>query len=177
MKLVPPACGASFQQLLLGSWQVQRILQYRQGGYTGQFTGTACVTMVTLQDNEHQQQQQRQSPGTLLYREEGQFVAADGEHTMSAHREYAFCYNTTAAAPWPVQVHFVERADHPVELGSHFIDLSFRDDSAECSFRHHCAPDVYTGTWRFVNADAFRWSWRINGPRKDGEITTYYTRL
>ena len=161
-KLTPVmTSNLDFQTFLLGVWHVQRSLTYRAGGYTGKFVGRAKVEPLANNAN------------TLLYHEQGLFTSTDRSKVLDTFQRYAFNCERV-----PMKVFFVERVvASSVELGGHFVDIGFHGESGECSFTHLCGSDVYSGTWTLLSYSAFRWSWQIRGPRKDGEISTLYTRL
>lgn len=155
-----PTSGRDFQQFLLGVWRIRRLLTFQAGGYSGHFEGDARVEVLP------------DKPQTLLYQENGVFSSTDGSKVIEARQQYAF-----DCSQWPIQVLFVDQLTTPLKLGGHFVDLCFKEDQTECEFSHLCGSDTYSGTWRVLNADAFRWSWRIEGPRKDGEISSFYSRI
>lgn len=55
----------------------------------------------------------------------------------------------------------------------HDLDLSGGAWSAE----HFCSPDRYRGAFNAESREAWSSRWRIQGPRKDQEISTGYRRL
>lgn len=99
-------------------------------------------------------------PGALDYLEEGTLRL--GGLTMRAHRRYRW----TFPAPDRVEVAF--------EDGRPFHHFDPRGAEAEAS--HYCDPDRYEVTYRFDAPDAWRSEWRVEGPRKDYRLVTFYGR-
>jgi len=108
----------------------------------------------------------RQDGDTLAYREEGRVQLADGK-VFEAHREYRF-----KRAPRGFTVFFAEvppRVFHHIELTRH-------DDALLGQATHHCTPDVYDSTYRFLGEGAFIIRHAVRGPRKDYVSSTIFKR-
>ena len=67
------------------------------------------------------------------------------------------------------------KASRPFAAG----DLRERgDDSVACEdLVHPCGPDTYYGSVTFESCDRWEQRWRVEGPRKCGDIVTTYERI
>jgi hypothetical protein len=96
-------------------------------------------------------------------------------------RQYAF-----DCSKLPVEVFFIGgklgSGGHSLAKGEApnisylFHALDFGDERA-ATFSHPCLDDTYEGRMVIKDQATFEWSWRVNGPNKDGTIRTDYRRV
>lgn len=98
--------------------------------------------------------------GFLRFSETG--LLAFGGVTAQAARDYRFEILGARA----FRVSFAD--------GRFFHEARVEDGTAEAA--HDCAPDLYRGRYRFDEADRWRLSWRVTGPRKDLVICSVFSR-
>ncbi|ASO20830.1 hypothetical protein FHR81_001798 [Actinoalloteichus hoggarensis] len=97
----------------------------------------------------------------LDYTEQGELVLAD--HRGPARRRLGY----RLTGPGRAEVHF----DH----GGFFHEVDLRD--GRWSTRHLCGDDDYQGGYHVVDADRWRQTWRVTGPRKAHVLVTEFRRL
>ena len=110
--------------------------------------------------------------GWLAYAESG--VALLGSDTFEARRSLLYQHGCTG----PVRCYFddspeARTVEARIEAARFFHDISLEGSEP---FLHPCGPDVYSGRLIFESADAFRFDWRVTGPRKQGVITNRFRR-
>ena len=113
--------------------------------------------------------------GRLAYAETG--VALLGSDTFEASRSLLYQHGCAG----PVRCYFDDSPEaRPVEAriqaARFFHDISLDGSSEPCLSKHPCGPDVYSGRLIFESVDAFRFDWRVTGPRKQGWITNRFRR-
>merc|ERR1719487_2993078 len=142
-----------------GAWAVTRLLVYARGGVPkAKFRGRA-----TFRDL---------SPGVLLYEEKGELDIGEPGVKLEASQSYAFCLDRS-----PPYVCFVEWSDGQPTVGKDFHPLELDGDNSTAVFEHLCIRDLYKGELGISGPDAFAWSWRIEGPEKDGHLSAEFARL
>ncbi|MBG6180859.1 DUF6314 family protein [Arthrobacter sp. CAN_A1] len=132
-----------------GSWSVDRTLQDLSSGLSGTFSGIATFAP----DDD----------GALLHSERGTLVWA-GYSPAPATRE--LLWRAAGSAP-SAEVFF------PDGRYFHGLDLTTGEDSPV----HQCAPDVYRGHFVLVDAESWRYTWRVSGPAKDLVLETRLRRM
>lgn len=134
---------------LPGCWRVARTLRDLGSGAEGAFTGTAAFT---AHDDDG-----------LLHRETGVLVWA-GSPPAEASRELIWRPGGTSGS---MEVFF--RDGRPF----HSLNLTGGTDTPG----HWCAPDLYQGTFRIESPNAWTYSWRVTGPRKNLMLETRLERV
>jgi dimethylaniline monooxygenase (N-oxide forming) len=139
--------------MLRGHWAIDR--QIEPGGH---FTGMAAFT--------------QRSANSLLYRESGQLLLADGT-VLAGENSYVY-----ALRNGDIEISF---ADGPSQ-GVHFIDISVPDDHPDnlpivSVDQHRCRLDTYDATFRIENHDRFKVTYIVNGPAKAYVSRSVYSRL
>ena len=110
--------------------------------------------------------------GWLAYAESG--VALLGSDTFEARRSLLYQHGCAG----PVRCYFddspeARTVEARIEAARFFHDISLEGSEP---FLHPCGPDVYSGRLIFESVDAFRFDWRVTGPRKQGVITNRFRR-
>jgi len=130
-----------------GRWRLEREIDDRKGGLTGQLVGTAQFTPGEA--------------GVLDYAEEGQ-LSYGNQPPMPAERRYIW----KAGPDKRIDVFFEDgRPFHTIAL-----DRLMPDDN------HHCDPDFYHVSYDFTKWPEWRAIWRVVGPSKDYRMVSLYTR-
>ena len=102
----------------------------------------------------------------LKFREEGRIRLADGQ-AFDGHREYVF-----ERSPGGFSVLFVE---NPLRL-FHSIAIVREGDALIGSAGHLCVADQYDSRYTFLADGSFVIEHTVNGPRKDYQSRTVFTR-
>ena len=110
--------------------------------------------------------------GWLAYAESG--VALLGSDTFEARRSLLYQHGCAG----PVRCYFDDSPEARTVEARIGAARFFHDISLEGSepFLHPCGPDIYRGRLVFESVDAFRFDWRVTGPRKQGWITNRFRR-
>ena len=177
-----PRTAASLRSYWRGKWQLAKEMSYERGGLSGTFTGCAACKhsrcMVRSAHAAHTTCSGRAefSPiddGWLAYAESG--VALLGSDSFEARRSLLYQHGSSG----PVRCYFddspeARTVDARIEAARFFHEISL--EGSGVPFLHPCGPDVYRGRLVLESADAFRFDWRVTGPRKQGWITNRFRR-
>ena len=160
-----PTTPAALATHLAGTWKLTKLMEYVRGGVTSTFRGDATFRLLLRHDQRV----------LLAYEETGE-LHVPGAQPLTGHRRLLWDCSSS-----PVNVYFDESKDRsPTAVVEsmrlfHPIHLAGADGQPQ-PFEHDCPPDMYRGALRFDAADAFCLRWDVQGPRKDGSITSHYTR-
>lgn len=138
---------ADLKEFLSGSWQVDRSVLDRR---------------TSIQGKLHGQAQFVPAGSCLLYEERGTLTF--GAHRGAAEQSYQYdfaCGNGRACVSF--------------RDGRAFHDLDLSHGQAVVS--HTCGPDLYVGHFIALGPKQWKSAWKVEGPRKDQEILTLYSRL
>ena len=114
----------------------------------------------------------RPSTTWLAYAESG--VALLGSDPFEARRSLLYQHGCAG----PVRCYFddspeARTVEARIEAARFFHEISLEGSEP---FLHPCGPDVYSGRLIFESVDAFRFDWRVTGPRKQGWVTNRFRR-
>ena len=160
-----PATPAALATYLTGHWKLTKAMAYVRGGVTSSFSGDAVFELL------------RHGERVLLSYEETGVLHVPGAQPLTGHRR--LLWDCTSD---PVSVYFDESHDRsPAAVVSsmrffHPIHLAGAGGQPQ-PFEHDCPPDTYRGKLRFDAADGFCVQWDVQGPRKEGSITSEFKRL
>ncbi|MFI9639083.1 DUF6314 family protein [Micromonospora sp. NPDC051925] len=133
-------------RFLPGEWRVHRTIFDHRAHQDGVFTGRAVFSPGP--------------PGELWYAEQGE--VAIGTYRGPASRRLIYRDRGGPA----MDVHFAD--------GRPFYRLDLRD--GQWSASHLCNADTYRVAGRLLHADAFTEQWHVEGPTKEYDLDTTYTR-
>ncbi|MBV6632030.1 MAG: hypothetical protein KI792_03240 [Alphaproteobacteria bacterium] len=133
-----------------GDWHLERSIIDRRAGIDGVLKG---ICRITQEDGQQ-----------LLLREEGELVF--GTHSGSAWREYKIRLGPDGL----IQVFFTD--------GRAFFALDSRTQGTDpLSINHICGDDLYIGQLTIISAQQWTLAWRIEGPRKQLQISSVYRAI
>jgi dimethylaniline monooxygenase (N-oxide forming) len=144
--------GRRVLDLLRGRWSIERWIEPG-----GTFTGEATFVY--------------RSPDSLLYRESGVLVLANGTR-LDGRNSYIY-----ALCNGDIEISF---ADGP-SRGKQFITISLPADTLNefpivSADRHLCRLDTYEATFRLESADLFSMTYVVRGPKKGYVSRSVYRR-
>jgi hypothetical protein len=138
---------------LLGTWDLDRLIDDRQSGTQGRFRGRAILA-------ETRAGSATPVPDRAHYEETGELLF--GAYRGPAHRTLDYLRLDGGAA-------LLCFAD-----GRPFIDLDLRNGA--CDRTHDCGQDRYEISTVVISHDVVEQHWRVQGPRKDYTAVTTLAR-
>lgn len=134
---------------LEGRWSFAREMTHF-GKKNACLNGTACFKRLGDENHYH-------------YREEGILVIQGSEHMV--YREYLYEYEDDK-----ISVFFYEVPKR------FFHTLTFDNSFRAATARHHCSADIYDARYEFLNENAFKLIYTIEGPSKSAHYITNFAK-
>ena len=159
-----PCTPAALSLFMIGSWTLNKSLNYQHGGKSGSFVGNADFR--ELSDTKKM---------VLAYDESGVATFEPDNEQFNARMQLLYDCSSESE----VRVLFDEAkttsSGKPRLAGGRFfhtIDWTSRPPK----FSHPCGPDMYYGQLIVTGPDTFVLDWRVEGPRKRGSVVSRFTR-
>jgi hypothetical protein len=133
--------------ILMGEWQLERVIEDHLKATCGRFEGTATVASADAND-------------VATYDECGR--VSFGAHEGPSHRALIF----TRRPEGGVAVTFAD--------GKPFFELDLR--AGHCEALHPCRADTYELAFELRSRDHLTERWRVRGPEKDYDAVTTWRR-
>jgi Family of unknown function (DUF6314) len=113
----------------------------------------------------------------LRYREDGELELPNG-NKLTVFREYDY---TTTNDGKTMDIYFVDQGKRTYLFLSLLFQRQSQDGTWMATSDHLCIKDLYKGTFRItfdgIEATNVGMSYRVNGPNKDYESTTFLSQL
>ena len=154
-----PSNANALRSYLLGSWKLQKLMLYKEGGVSGRFEGT-CSFAALDHSND------------LCYQESGTFSRKGSDNGVETRNALRYKFGLVN-----------QHGD------ANLVDCYFDDGTgAELRFLHSLNVDTlefegiveeegYSGLYEIEAQGAFMTTWSVDGPRQTGQILSIYTRL
>lgn len=140
---------SQWQEFCDTTWHIDREITDFLAGSTTKFSGTAWFAKC----DEKQ----------WLYSETGKLALPSGQ-SLHAERRFLWC---------PVGTADLHAVDVMFEDGRPFHQIKFARDQTS-NDTHFCDPDTYEVTYAFDLGVTWSAAWRVNGPRKNYQMSSVY---
>ena len=179
-----PRTAAGLRSYWRGNWKLAKEMSYERGGLSGTFTGARSNAVYTVRSHHisitlHQHMGSHcitwHRTSTQAGRSSRPSTTAGSRMQRQVSRSWARTHSRRAGGCFTSTGAQGQCGEARIQAARFFHDISL-DGSEPCLSKHPCGPDVYSGRLIFESVDAFRFDWRVTGPRKQGWITNRFRR-
>ena len=166
-----PSTPESFRRYLLGEWTLRKAINYKEGGVSGTFSGSATFSLLDAEKPG--------SWGLVAYNERGVFTPKQSNFQERETRN-ALLYDFSETAKADVFYDMATdrgNAEDVLRQASYLYSLTTTDVGTLGIAQTSSGAESYSGSIEAEAPNAFISTWRVAGPGVDGEIASLYRRV